>query len=347
MTRDYARTNVTIIQDQDFRDLPFPAALLYKTMWDHPDLTYCGVLDWRPGRIAAIHAGLTTEYVRTFAACLEARHFIVIDEDTEEALIRSWVRWDGLMRQPRMAVSFAKAYSSVASNKIRPVIVDELRKLAEREPDLSSWRDPRVQGVLSQPSVSVRDLPPITDPFGTGFEFTLGTGLGTTLGTGLGQTLPNVWVPPTPSPTPTPNYNKQIRSATADRVQRSADFDAWWDLYPKKVNKAAALRKWDSVVKAVEPEVLMAGLRAYVAEIAAKGIERQYVKGPDTWLNKGCWADDYSAPAPARPRTLFNPPRTPDDMPGHLYDAWNRAHADAHANGTRPPSDWRELQEAS
>lgn len=343
MTRDYSRTNVTIIQDQDFRDLPFPAALLYKTMWDHPDLTYCGVLDWRPGRIAAIHTGLTTEYVKTFAACLEARHFIVIDEDTEEALIRSWVRWDGLMRQPRLAVSFAKAYSSVASNKIRPVIVDELRKLAAREPDLPSLRDPRVQGVLSQPATSVRDLPPVADPFEAGFQFTLGTGLGT----GLDQTLPDVWVPPTPTPSPTPVSKKQIRPADADQARRVSAFDAWWDLYPKKVNKAAAKSKWASVVKAVEPEVLMAGLRAYVADVAARGIERQYVKGPDTWLNKGCWADDYSAQAHTQRPPLLNPPRPPEDMPNHLFGAWNRAHADAHANGTQPPSDWRQLREAS
>lgn len=64
-----------------------------------------------------------------------------------------------------------------------------------------------------------------------------------------------------------------------------------------------------------------------------------------TWLgNAKKWAPASSA---ARPAALLNPPRPPDDMPDHLFRAWNQAHADAHANGTRPPSDWRELREAS
>src|SRR5690606_36164469 len=76
MARDHARVNVTIWGDPDFRALPAPAQHLYLTLWTAPRLSYCGVHDWRPGRIAARSTGLTADDIETIAQCLEARHFL-------------------------------------------------------------------------------------------------------------------------------------------------------------------------------------------------------------------------------------------------------------------------------
>jgi hypothetical protein len=200
MSRDYAKTNVTIWQDSDFRALPFPAQHLYMTMWAHPELSYCGVLDWRPGRLAALAAGWDAHAIRTFADCLASRHFIVIDEETEEVLVRSWVRWEEILKQPRLSVSYVKAFSVVASNVLRSVLVHELTKIKKGAPELVGFKDQRVLSVLDNPSVSAKDLPVPSDPFANG----LTQGLGLALGQGLGQTLPSVCLPPTPAPTPTP-----------------------------------------------------------------------------------------------------------------------------------------------
>jgi hypothetical protein len=200
MSRDYAKTNVTIWQDSDFRALPFPAQHLYMTMWSHPDLSYCGVLDWRPGRLAALSDGWTAQAVRTFADCLASRHFIVVDDDTEEVLVRSWVRWEEILKQPRLSVSYVKAFSSVASNVLRSVLVHELTKIKNASPELVGFKDQRVLSVFSNPSVSAKDLDVPSDPFAKG----LGNGLALALGKGLGQTLPSVCLPPTPAPAPTP-----------------------------------------------------------------------------------------------------------------------------------------------
>lgn len=206
MSRDYAKTNVTIWQDSDFRGLPFPAQHLYMTMWSHPDLSYCGVLDWRPGRLAALAQGWDAHAVRTFADCLTARHFIVIDEETEEVLVRSWVRWEEILKQPRLAVSYVKAYSSVASNELRSVLAYELNKIRSASPELAGFKDQRVLAVLNNPSVSAKDMPVPSDPFGSG----LGIGLGLALGEGLAQTPLGVCLPPTPAPAPTPLAPKEM-----------------------------------------------------------------------------------------------------------------------------------------
>ena len=196
MARDFSSVNVAIWSDPEFRALPPAAQHLYMLLWTSPGLSYCGVHDWRPGRLAALSAGFTAEHIETVSDCLAARHFLVIDADTEEALVRSWARFDGLMKQPRMAVSFANAYASVASATLRQVLAREVEKIRAESPELTCWKDSRVAQMLTHPTVSAKDLPVPEDPFAEGFT--------TDLALGLPQTLPKVCHTPTPAPTPTP-----------------------------------------------------------------------------------------------------------------------------------------------
>lgn len=229
MPRDHAQINLGIWNDPDFRALPPPAQHLYLTLWTHPGLSYCGVVDWRPGRIAAASQGWAVGDLQTAASCLQARHFIVIDETSEECLIRSWVRWDGLMKQPRLAVSYANAYSSVGSNLLRGVIIDELVKLKEREPGLAGLGQSKVVALLDLPRVSAKDSVSVSDPFGDGFTHSFGPG--------LAQTPPDVSgsvsVPPTPfsssllpTPSPTSRPAQQKRGSRLPKDWTPPD-DLW------------------------------------------------------------------------------------------------------------------------
>jgi hypothetical protein len=208
VARDYAHVNVDIWNDDDFRALPALAQHLYLTLWTNAGLSYCGVMDWRPGRLAALSGDLSRDDIRLLADCLEARLFIVTDDDTEEVLVRSWVRWDGLLKQPRLAVSYVNAFGEVSSNDIRGVIVHEAARLQEREPGLVGWKNPRVQNLLKSKSMNPRDRALPSDPFGDEFGPGLGIGLPQGLGKGLPETLGSVSgsvsIPPTPAPTPAP-----------------------------------------------------------------------------------------------------------------------------------------------
>lgn len=69
-----------------------------------------------------------------------------------------------------------------------------------------------------------------------------------------------------------------------------------------------------------------------------------------TWRNWMRRASEYGAkPGKAQQPggNYFTAPPPPDDMPSHLFAAWNRAHATAHKQGNPGPQDWHELQEAS
>ena len=232
VARDHARVNVAIWGDPDFRNLPPAAQHLYLLLWTSPDLSYVGVADWRPGRLAALAAGWTREHIETAGACLAARHFIVIDPDTEEVLLRSWLRYDGLMKQPRMAISAINAYSSVYSELLRSVIVSEFHRIRKELPGASCWEDKRVVEVLSHPSVEPKSWPTPTDPFTHG----LTPDVTPSLGVGLPQTQGDVCLPPTPAPAPA-TTPAPYSSSPAKRGERGTRV-------PEDFTITAKMREW-------------------------------------------------------------------------------------------------------
>lgn len=193
MAREYAQIKVAIWSDDDWRALTPAAQHLYFTLLTSPSLSHCGVVDWRPNRIAAFGVGWTVEDVQAAATELIERLYLVVDEDTEEALIRSFLRNDGLMKQPKMAVAMASAYGAIASSGLRGVVVHELKRLRDDQPALSGWGSPKAQDVLARASVD-----PSTYPLGKG------CGKGSPEGSGWGNRTPRAEGCPTPAPTPTP-----------------------------------------------------------------------------------------------------------------------------------------------
>lgn len=157
MARERATVNIDIWNDDDFRDLTDPAQSLYFKLMTHPKLDYCGVVDWHPGRIAALAREHEPDRVMVAAQELSDKFFCVFDQTTDEVLVRAFLRHDGLLKQPRLAVSAAKAYGAIASNKIRSVVVHELLRFKKQNPDLPGWEKPQMMTVLKQRSVPVRE----------------------------------------------------------------------------------------------------------------------------------------------------------------------------------------------
>lgn len=139
MARTFAMTRVEIWGDDEFLDLSPMAQWLYWNLMSHPDLSYCGVTDWRPGRIVPKASGLTLDVVESAADELAAARYVLIDEGTEEVLVRSFMRNDGLLKQANMGVAVAKAYAAVASRDLRGVVVHELKRLHEENAAWKSW----------------------------------------------------------------------------------------------------------------------------------------------------------------------------------------------------------------
>ena len=194
MPRDYAQIRQDMWSDDRWRALTPVAQWLYMLLLSDPRLTYAGVTEWHPGRIAQRAKECTGRDVLIAAAELADAHFVIIDEDTEEVAIRSFLKHDPVMRNPRLAVTMAKDFGVVASNKIRAGIVYELQRLKRADPDLPAWDKPQVKTVLRQNAVNPREM--VTDlPIGaaTYLPKGLGVGLGVDSGVGMGT----VYQPPT------------------------------------------------------------------------------------------------------------------------------------------------------
>lgn len=140
MARDHARILTAIWRDDDFRALPVDAQHTYLTAVSQQALTYAGVLDWRAGRLAALAHGNTAKKVEAAVVKLEQKRFVIVDRDTEEMLIRTYVRHDGVMDRENMGKACARAYLKVVSQPLRGVLLDELGRLYGERPALSGWK---------------------------------------------------------------------------------------------------------------------------------------------------------------------------------------------------------------
>lgn len=181
MARDRANLRTDMIGDDRYRELTRDEQWLYKLLLIHPTLSYAGVAEWRPGRLASAAAGTTADDVRRIGAGLQAKYFVYIDEDTEEVLVRSFVKHDGLLKQFRLPISMANDYAGIASQDIREFFVFELQKYQQEEPTLKCWDMDRVKGVLERASKDMKQLSygdtlPIT--FAEGYADTYGKGYG-------------------------------------------------------------------------------------------------------------------------------------------------------------------------
>lgn len=140
MARDHARIKVNIWGDEDFKALRAPQQHAYLTLTTQARLSYAGVLDYIPSRLAKLAKGLTEAAVESMIEGLEKARYVVLDRDTQELLVRSYVRHDGLLESPNVSKAMAKDYGEVISPRIRAAILVELQRAYREDPKLSGWR---------------------------------------------------------------------------------------------------------------------------------------------------------------------------------------------------------------
>lgn len=229
--KDHAEINLAIWGDDDWLDLTPPAQHLYFVLWTSAQLSYCGTGEWHPGRIAALAKGWTAQSVELAGVELSTELFLIVDTDTEEFLLRSWVKHDGIWKKPNMAVSMANARSALASRTLRGVIVHEVQKVKARnmadaktgDASLATgWQRDAVKQLLSQKAIDPATLPPftprLTPALTPGVTPPLTPAL--TVRPGVGVNPPSN-PGPTPSPAPFSSSILQSGYVTGERHQAS------------------------------------------------------------------------------------------------------------------------------
>lgn len=139
MARDHIRMQLATLDNEDFTALDCATQNIYWTLGLQKRLSYAGVLDYFPGRIATFAADNTENRVRASVRRLERARFIVLDKSTHELLIRTYIRHDRVLERVNMGKACARAFGQVVSPKIRDAILCELGRLMSTDPGLAGW----------------------------------------------------------------------------------------------------------------------------------------------------------------------------------------------------------------
>lgn len=87
---------------------------------------------------------------------------------------------------------------------------------------------------------------------------------------------------------------KKVKKEKKDKENISSDFENFFSLYPRKEVKKEAAKCFEKALKdGVLLSNILDGVKRYNRFIEEKKVERRFIKLPTTWLNQGCWDDDY------------------------------------------------------
>lgn len=154
--RQYALIHRAILDDPSWRCLTCSQQNLYLLLLLKLSTNLCGVVDWRPKKLAVNASDMTVETIEADAVVLEKKLYIVRDEDTDEVLIRSFLRNDAPLKSSKTAIAVRSSYTDTASSKLRGVIVFELQRLYKEQRDWQGWD--QVRDLLDLPSIDPRRI---------------------------------------------------------------------------------------------------------------------------------------------------------------------------------------------
>lgn len=129
MAQDYVPLLRSIWSDEDFRALSMDAQHIYLLLLSHPDRNSAGVLSLTLRKWTRLARDLSPDRLDVALAELDAASFIVIDESTEEVLVRSFIRRATVYKHIRMFAKALREVSEVESDRLRSALGQELVRL--------------------------------------------------------------------------------------------------------------------------------------------------------------------------------------------------------------------------
>jgi hypothetical protein len=129
VSRTYANISTAIWRRDEFRALDPNAQWMYLLLTSQPEISAAGVLPLSITRWSTRAKGVTPEMVVGALQRLQAHRYVVLDFETEEVLVRSFVRWDGGYTNPKRRPVIQRAAEDVESKAIRRSLAAEFRRL--------------------------------------------------------------------------------------------------------------------------------------------------------------------------------------------------------------------------
>lgn len=269
MARNHGQVLTSVWTDPDFTALDAVVQRLFFFLISQSGLSHAGLLPLRIRPWSTKAADLTPGDLRDQLKVLEAARFVLVDEDTEELLIRTHVKNDGVWRQPKVLLAAGSDAAAIESPRLLEAFLDELARLPE---DLMSEAgrealvkvtdrvSARLSAMPRNPSPPVVDTP--TDTPAEGYPLTRGG---------------------TPSPTPAPATSHEPHPPTAGATAPPPASEA------EQADTAQTLiGEWVEHCRKRPPGQTIARVGKHLRELLAEGIDVVDVRaGLAQWHARG------------------------------------------------------------
>ncbi|MEU0940385.1 hypothetical protein [Embleya sp. NPDC005971] len=133
MPRNFARLLTRIWRDPDFRLLPESAQFRYVFLLSQPNLNHAGVLPLTFQRWASSSVDGDAARILADLELLHERRYIVLDRETEEVLIRTFVINDDVYKAPRVMGSMVASAQEIVSPLLRAALLAEVGRIPVHE----------------------------------------------------------------------------------------------------------------------------------------------------------------------------------------------------------------------
>lgn len=170
MARSEARIKTAIWNDPDFVALDPMTQWVYVVALSQPTVSFCGVTPYTPRKWSNLAGGVTVAVVRKAIKTLSNHDYVIVDEDTEELWIRTFIKHDGVLAKPNIVIAMTKDFAAIQSPTIAVRFLDALgeRFLGRFDPVLRKrFGEPFVKSYAKRyPQPFPEGLPePLVEPF--------------------------------------------------------------------------------------------------------------------------------------------------------------------------------------
>jgi hypothetical protein len=135
--RQYAQLRTAIWRDEDWCRLPTDAQWLYEVLISQPSISTAGVIALQITKWANYSSDMTVKRVKAALKVLRERNYILVDEQTEEVLVRTFIRHDlgGGAVSPKVMVAALRCAIGTQSDDLRAVLLAEVQRLERAWPE--------------------------------------------------------------------------------------------------------------------------------------------------------------------------------------------------------------------
>ena len=293
MSRTHARVDTTIWANQDWRALSAGAQWTYLMILSQPDLSHAGTVTFNPTKWSKSASGLALGHIESRIDELAASRFIVYDDETFEVLIRSFIRNDGVAKQPKVLMSACRAARSTVSPLIRAELAYELSRvdepkyahaaellaktLADLAPEGAPESSPSLTNEQKRVSASSSNPqePIVQNRRKKGFPELPERG-----GGGGGGYCSS--------------KSTTLFAPSKEREEENRSFQAFCEAYPKDVPSSQRVElqaRWQSASNVHGADRVLKAAQRYTSAMDAAGTERKFAKNPVVWLKDGLFVE--------------------------------------------------------